>query len=131
MTRSNMSPLARTVVFLSFLAVLATASAQEGYQTAYDNVDVDVIIQNDTLVQTIMKCLVSATDDLCGPENKHVKELLPEMLATACRKCTEKQKHSMTKFFGQISRKHPDIYKQFLEKYDPTGELLGKIKTTA
>nr|QHR83078.1 chemosensory binding protein 2 [Ceracris nigricornis] len=126
-----MSPLARTVLFLSFLAVLAAASAQEGYHTAYDDVDVELIIQNDTLVQTIMKCLVSATDDLCDPGNKHVKELLPEMLATACGKCTDKQKHSMTKFFGQLSRKHPDLFKQFQEKFDPTGELLGKIKTTA
>nr|ATI99852.1 chemosensory protein 13 [Oedaleus asiaticus] len=122
-----MSRVARVVVCLC----LAAASAQEGYQTAYDSVDVDVIIQDDTLVQSIMKCLVSATDDLCGPENKHVKGLLPEMLATGCAKCSEKQKHSMNKFFGHVARKHPDLYKQFLEKYDPTGELLSKIKTTA
>ncbi|XP_049788401.1 ejaculatory bulb-specific protein 3-like [Schistocerca cancellata] len=120
------------LVFLSFLvAAIAPASAQDVYQTAYDNVDVDTIIQDDTLVQSIMKCLVSATDDVCDPANKHVKELLPEMLATGCAKCSEKQKHSMTKYFGHVSRKHPELFKQFLDKYDPAGEQLDKIRIAA
>ncbi|XP_047118415.1 uncharacterized protein LOC124798926 [Schistocerca piceifrons] len=58
--------------------------------------------------------------EICGPE------VLPEIVRTDCAKCTETQHKKIGGFFGEISRRHPDLMKKLLDKYDPSGEYRKK-----
>ncbi|XP_049788120.1 allergen Tha p 1-like [Schistocerca cancellata] len=127
--RHRSPPSAMKLCGLLLLSIVCTAAAAPGetYPSPYEGADADAILQDDAKVESILKCLLSDTDDVCSKEDKQGKDMLPEALATQCAKCTEKQKQGMAKFFAHVSKKFPDMFKQLVAKYDPTGEHLPKF----
>lgn len=51
-----------------------------------------------------------------------ILEIFPEVMATACAKCTPIQKQHVRKTVKAISEKKPAEFKEFRVKYDPKGE---------
>lgn len=49
-------------------------------------------------------------------------ELLPEVIATSCAKCTAIQRQNVRKTVKALTEKRPDEFQQFRTKYDPNGE---------
>lgn len=49
-------------------------------------------------------------------------ELLPEVIATSCGKCSPIQRQNVRKTVKALSEKKPEEFTQFRAKYDPKGE---------
>ncbi|KAH9642540.1 hypothetical protein HF086_008950 [Spodoptera exigua] len=76
------------------IAVFALAAPLVlGYDEKYDKLDVDKIL-----------------------------ELLPEVISTACAKCSAIQRQNVRKTVKALSEKKPDDFAQFRTKFDPKGE---------
>nr|BCX55333.1 chemosensory protein 1 [Plautia stali] len=117
-------------VILACLLFVGLALAKpDGYTTKYDNVDLDEILNNDRLYKKYFDCL--ANKGPCTPDGKELKEIIPDALKTACKKCNEKQKKGVEKVFRfalENKRKDYDV----LEKiYDPEGIYRKKYQAEA
>lgn len=77
------------VVLVTIFSVLGDNSG-ETYPVKYDNVDVDEILNNPRLRKQYIGC-VEGTGPCITAEAKFLKDVLPEVLVTKCKKCTEKQ----------------------------------------
>ncbi|KAL0820545.1 hypothetical protein ABMA28_006396 [Loxostege sticticalis] len=104
---------------LIFCAVLAAmAPLVLCYDEKYDKIDVDKIIGDDAMFTGYLNCLLDKGP--CDLENStDFRKLLPEVIATACAKCTPIQRQSVRKTVKAITEKKPDEFKEFINKYDP------------
>nr|WPA71052.1 chemosensory protein protein 3 [Diaphania glauculalis] len=88
------------------------------YDEKYDKIDVDKILGDDAVFTGYLNCLLDKGP--CDLENsKEFRDLLPEVIATACAKCTPIQRKSVRKTVKAITEKKPDEFKEFINKYDP------------
>ncbi|XP_012549936.3 allergen Tha p 1 [Bombyx mori] len=91
------------------------------YDEKYDKIDVDKILSDDKLFTDYINCMLDKGP--CEVEySSEFKELLPEVIATSCAKCTPIQKTGLRKTVKALSVKRPDDFSQFRAKYDPKGE---------
>lgn len=44
------------------------------------------------------------------------------MIATSCEKCSKKQKHMTRKIIDHMKEHKPNVWREFLELYDPDNE---------
>nr|QEI46803.1 chemosensory protein 5 [Galleria mellonella] len=102
------------------LCLLGAAIAQEKYDSIDDNFDISEVLGNDRLLQAYSRCLLNKGP--CTPEIKKVKERIPEILETRCAKCTDKQKKMGKQLVQEVKKTHPEIWKEFVAKYDPNGK---------
>lgn len=51
-----------------------------------------------------------------------ISEVIPEALQTTCGKCTPKQKELIRQVIRGIMEKHPDSWKELIEKFDKDGK---------
>lgn len=56
-----------------------------------------------------------------------LSELLPEVIATACEKCSDVQKLNVRKSVKALQERKPAEFKEFREKFDPKGEYEEKF----
>ncbi|XP_049762370.1 allergen Tha p 1-like [Schistocerca cancellata] len=116
----------RHVALLLCASLVLNAAAEEKYRPTFDSLDLKEVLSDETRVQDAMRCLLEEGDSACRPAAKALKEVLPEIVRTDCAKCTETQHKKIGGFFGEISRRHPDLMKKLLDKYDPSGEYRKK-----
>ena len=57
-----------------------------------------------------------------------ISALLPDALATACSKCSEKQRNGAIKVIKALEKDHPDEWKKLLNKWDPDGKKMESFK---
>ncbi|XP_047000703.1 uncharacterized protein LOC124616439 [Schistocerca americana] len=112
----------RHVALLLCASLAFVAATEEKYAATFDSLDLKEVLSDETRVQDAMRCLLEEGDAACRPAAKALKKVLPEIVRTDCAKCTETQHKKIGGFFGEISRRHPDLMKKLLEKYDPSGE---------
>lgn len=53
--------------------------------------------------------------------------MFPDLVATACAKCTPIQKQHIRKTVKALGKKKPEEFLEFKNKYDPTGEHVTKF----
>ncbi|XP_047000706.1 uncharacterized protein LOC124616444 [Schistocerca americana] len=116
----------RHVALLLCASLALVAAAEEKYPATFDSLDLKELLSDETRVQDAMRCLLEEGDAACRPAGKALKEVLPEIVRTDCAKCTETQHKKIGGFFGEVSRRHPDLMKKLLDKYDPSGEYRKK-----
>ncbi|XP_014253147.1 ejaculatory bulb-specific protein 3-like [Cimex lectularius] len=109
----------KCVVSIFFLSALVVAFAAEKYTTKYDNIDLDVVLNNERLYKKYFQCLTNA--GRCPPDGKELKASLPDALATNCAKCSKKQKEGSEKVINFIVEKKPKDFEKLEELYDPDG----------
>ena len=80
----------RYYVVLLTLALASWACAEEHYSDKYDYTNVKEILANDKLREQYYTCLIGATPCVT-PDAKFLRDHLPEVIVTKCKKCTEKQ----------------------------------------
>ncbi|XP_059060888.1 ejaculatory bulb-specific protein 3-like [Achroia grisella] len=91
------------------------------YDEIFDKVDVDKIINDDTLFTGYIDCMLDKGP--CNLEHSaEFKKLLPEVIATACAKCSPIQRQHVRKTVKALSEKKPDDFKVFRTKFDPKGD---------
>nr|QEI46811.1 chemosensory protein 13 [Galleria mellonella] len=106
-------------VFITVVAMAITIVF--GYDEIFDKVDVDKIINDDSLFTGYIDCMLEK-----GPctleHSEEFKKLLPEVIATACAKCSPIQRQHVRKTVKALSEKKPDDFKIFRSRFDPKGE---------
>ncbi|CAH1640307.1 unnamed protein product [Spodoptera littoralis] len=104
------------------IAVFALAAPLAfGYDEKYDKLDVDKILGDDALFTAYINCMLDKGP--CSVEHSaDFRQLLPEVIATACEKCTPIQRQNVRKTVKALSEKKPDDFVQFRAKFDPKGE---------
>ncbi|XP_047521543.1 ejaculatory bulb-specific protein 3-like [Pieris napi] len=113
-------------MFLFIISFLMLSPGIFGYDEKYDSVDVDKIISDDAVFLAYINCFLDK-----GPCDKEYaqdyREMLPEVIATACGKCTEIQKKKLRKFITVIFEKKAALAAELQAKYDPERKFKDKI----
>nr|AXF48719.1 chemosensory protein CSP23 [Lobesia botrana] len=87
------------------------------YSSKYDDFDIQPILDNDRIMLSYTKCFLDQGP--CTPDAKDFKKVIPEALETTCGKCTPKQRKLIKQVIQAIMDKHPEAWKQLIQKYDP------------
>ncbi|XP_022188885.1 ejaculatory bulb-specific protein 3 isoform X2 [Nilaparvata lugens] len=115
------------LVFVSMSAMVYRCRADEpSYPTSWDNVNIDEVLGNERLVQNYAKCLLEKGS--CSPEGTELKKAIPDALKTGCTKCSDKQKAGAQKVIKWLVQKKPELWKEVVDKYDPSGEYTKKYE---
>ncbi|XP_055325368.1 ejaculatory bulb-specific protein 3-like [Sitodiplosis mosellana] len=102
----------------------ANEPKKEGYETKYDNIDLDELLKNDRLRKNYVKCLLN--EGPCTPDAQELKSSLPDAIATNCSKCTEKQRSGSEKVTHYLIDNQPEEWDQLAVIYDKDGEYKRK-----
>ncbi|CAB3231664.1 unnamed protein product [Arctia plantaginis] len=111
-----------TEMIALFVAVFAFVTPFTlGYDEIYDKLDVDKILADDALFTSYINCLLDKGE--CSVEHSaDFRKLIPEVIATACAKCTDIQKTNVRKTVKALTEKRPTEFDQFRAKFDPKSE---------
>lgn len=109
----------KTVLFLfsCILQLVLSATQREYYDKRYDYYDTDHLIQNPRLLKKYLDCFLDKGP--CTPIGRLFKQVLPEVITTACAKCTTSQKRFSRKTFDAFNRYFPESVAELRQKLDP------------
>lgn len=57
----------------------------------------------------------------------YLSEIIPEVIETACGKCSEIQKANVRKSVKALQDRKPSEFQEFRKKYDPKGDHIHKF----
>ncbi|RZF35332.1 hypothetical protein LSTR_LSTR003772 [Laodelphax striatellus] len=124
-----MSSVKLVVAVVALFCVSAVlAKPADKYTTKYDNIDLDEVLSNQRLFDSYFKCLMGGK---CTPDGQELRDALPDALATACQKCSEKQREGTEKVMKFLIEKKPTEFAELEKKYDPQGSYRQKYKAEA
>nr|QKN21231.1 chemosensory protein [Zeugodacus cucurbitae] len=92
---------------------------QPAYDTKFDNIDLDEVLNQERLLRNYIKCLENTGP--CTPDSKMLKEILPDAISTDCAKCSEKQKLGSAKVTHFLIDNRPEDWARLEQIYDPSG----------
>ncbi|XP_063626309.1 ejaculatory bulb-specific protein 3-like [Cydia splendana] len=96
------------------------------YDAKYDSIDVDKVLADETQFTAYINCMLDKGP--CTVEHSaDFRKLLPEVVATACEKCSDLQKANMRKSVKALQERKPTDFVEFRAKYDPKGEYEQKF----
>lgn len=114
------------VVFLTISQLIFAADPPGGYyQTKYDSLDVEEILNNKRLVIHYVNCLLDR--GACPPQGADLKRILPEALETNCLRCTEKQRDVIVRTIRRLRTEYPILWSELVSEYDPDGEYFVRF----
>lgn len=132
------------LVVISQIFIVNNAKSQ-GYETKYDDIDLDELLKNDRLRHNYIKCLLSEgilTPNInktrqkfnnkkkhlgpCSPDGQELKVALPDAIQSECSKCSEKQKSGADQVTHFLIDNKPDEWQKLADKYDKNGEYKEK-----
>ncbi|GBP07811.1 Ejaculatory bulb-specific protein 3 [Eumeta japonica] len=115
---STMNGFTTAIAFVTFAQLVLC------YDEKYDKIDVDKIIEDDALFDAYIDCMLDKGP--CTAEHSpEFRKLLPEVVATACAKCSPIQKSHVRKTVMALQNKRPVKFQEFTAKYDPNGEYVA------
>ncbi|KAG7301653.1 hypothetical protein JYU34_014627 [Plutella xylostella] len=91
------------------------------YDSRYDYLDVDAILDSKRLVRNYVDCLIAIKP--CTPEGKALKRILPEALRTKCIRCTDRQKRTAVKVIKRLKYEYPSEWAKLSCRWDPSGDF--------
>ena len=106
--------------YVTLLAVLLTSvlvlvfAEEEQYTSKYDDIDVHAILANSKLRNQYLKCYLE-TGPCVTADAKYFKARFPEIIATRCKKCTDKQLQFLDAVTAWYQENEPDTWKQVIE----------------
>nr|APB88070.1 putative chemosensory protein 7 [Lygus lineolaris] len=99
---------------------------QEFYEKVFEEVDPDFILDNERILTSYLKCFYSEIE--CNAHAEVMKKSIPDVLATVCGRCSDKQKGIFKYSLNKFVPAHPKDWERILSIYDPTGEAWPKVK---
>ncbi|KAB0804918.1 hypothetical protein PPYR_01888 [Photinus pyralis] len=90
---------------------------EEHYPTKYDSIDFMEVLENDRLIILYLQCILS--EGPCPPLGRLMKEILPEAVATNCRKCSSIQKRLIRMSSVVLRERFPEYWEKLSDKFDP------------
>ncbi|CAH0401221.1 unnamed protein product [Chilo suppressalis] len=117
----------RFVTMAIFVMLASVAQQVMCYDEKYDKMEVDKIIANDELFNSYLNCWLDKGP--CDKENAaEMKTLMPEVISTACGKCTPVQKKNIKKLIqGLTTKQRAHQLKELMLKYDPKREYFANF----
>lgn len=130
-----------TAAILALFAVISS-STTAGYESKYDNIDLDEVLTNERLLKNYVNCLMS--EGPCSPDGQELKSInlhqiiykinliisipdtLPDAIQTECSMCSEKQKQGADKVTHFLIDNKPDEWERLAKVYDQNGEYKMK-----
>ncbi|KAI5709721.1 hypothetical protein M8J76_004528 [Diaphorina citri] len=93
-----------------------------------DNFDVDSVLNNGRVLKNYVKCVLNMGP--CTAEGREMKRVLPDVLKTACGKCSEQHKERLRKVLLKLKNdpKLKEDYNKIIEKYDPKKEYVANLE---
>ncbi|KAJ3647309.1 hypothetical protein Zmor_019193 [Zophobas morio] len=119
-----MIPIISVIVGITTVA----AAPADHYQSRYDHLDIESILNNRRMVNYYAACLLSQGP--CPPQGLDLKKVLPEALATNCIKCTEKQKAAAYRSIKRLKKEYPKIWAQLAVEWDPDNVYVRKFEAS-
>uniref|UniRef100_R4FKV6 Putative insect pheromone-binding family n=1 Tax=Rhodnius prolixus TaxID=13249 RepID=R4FKV6_RHOPR len=101
-------------------ALVACSLAADRYNTKYDHLDLDQILNNERIYKKYLECLIRRGK--CTPDARDLRDALPDALQNECTKCTLKQKLGSEKVIKFLLKKKPNDFHLLEKTYDPNGE---------
>ncbi|GLV39844.1 Ejaculatory bulb protein III [Carabus blaptoides fortunei] len=110
-------------------AALALTITEDGYyDTRYNHLDIERILNNKRLVTYYAMCLIGTGP--CTPQGTEFKRILPEALKSNCARCTEKQQVTAYLAIRRLKKEYPKIWSELQGEWDPTGEYVSTFVNT-
>nr|QGH51248.1 putative chemosensory protein 5 [Conopomorpha sinensis] len=106
----------KLIPVLLSLMLATLVHCAEFYSSKYDNFDIQPLLSNDRILVGYTKCFLDRGP--CTPDSKAFKAVIPEALETKCGKCSPKQKELIKTVITVLRERHPDSWKELLDKYD-------------
>ncbi|KAK4885672.1 hypothetical protein RN001_001943 [Aquatica leii] len=113
---------------MSTITVYAADPPGGYYQSKYDSLDVENVLNNKRLVNYYANCLLNRGP--CPPQGADLKRILPEALETNCLRCTEKQKDVALRTIKRLRTEYPIVWSELVSVYDPNAEYFIRLIKT-
>ncbi|KAK5647411.1 hypothetical protein RI129_002303 [Pyrocoelia pectoralis] len=117
-----------SVLVLICVSVVIAAPPSK-YTNKYDNVNVDMILQNDRVLNNYIKCLME--EGPCTAEGRELRKTLPDALSSGCSKCNDRQKETSEKVIRHLMAKRKRDWDRLTRKYDPKGDYKRRYEESA
>nr|ACZ58022.1 chemosensory protein 4 [Adelphocoris lineolatus] len=120
------------IILSAFLVAMACSLAtcemteEEFYTKVFEEVDPDFILDNERILTSYLKCFYNEIE--CNAHAEVVKKSIPDVLATVCGRCSDKQKSIFKYSLNKFIPAHPKDWEKILSIYDPSGEAWPKVK---
>ena len=99
--------------------LLGEVNSEDKYTTKYDDIDINVVLNNERLLRGYVNCLLDRGS--CTPDAAELKKNLPDALAHGCSACSEKQKEIADKLSQFLIDNKEEEWSLLEAKYDPSG----------
>nr|UDM59707.1 putative chemosensory protein 14 [Corcyra cephalonica] len=116
----------KCIIILLMLAFVAISNARM-YSSRHDNMDIETLVRNPGYMKTSVGCYLDR--NMCGKTTATLKKAIPEIVQTACAKCTPTQKHILRRYIEELKKKLPRDYQSFRHKFDPNGTKFDELET--
>ncbi|XP_020289355.1 ejaculatory bulb-specific protein 3-like [Pseudomyrmex gracilis] len=110
------------VVLLFVFSGFVSGTEEEFYSDTYDNVDIDAILGNERLVKQYMNCILDKGS--CTADGRSLRRILPDALATTCKKCNQRQREIARKIGNYLKTNRPEEWAEFVRKFDPNNQYI-------
>ncbi|KOB75937.1 Chemosensory protein 15 [Operophtera brumata] len=115
------------VLIFSYLFLSIVLADEKSYDRRYDYFEVDYFVNNPRLLKKYLDCFLDQGP--CTPIGRVFKKVLPEVIRTACEKCTPLQKKFTKKAFDAFKMSLPESHAELKMKYDPRNMYYDAFET--
>ncbi|KAK5647406.1 hypothetical protein RI129_002298 [Pyrocoelia pectoralis] len=116
-----------SLIYIIQCLICFTYCDEEIYTTRYDSIDFKEVLANDRLILLHLHCLLK--EGPCPPLGRLLKEILPEAVATSCKKCSNVQKSLVRMSSRVLKERFPEYWEKLSNKYDPERKYLEAFDT--
>ncbi|VVC97638.1 unnamed protein product [Leptidea sinapis] len=115
----------KIIIFLAVSFGVVFADDIVYHITANDDFDMKALVKDEAKLKALTQCYLD--EGPCTEVAQSYKVLLQDVFNESCRRCNPKQKYLVNTYLKGLQKSNPEYYDKFVQKYDPSGQLLGKL----
>ncbi|XP_026763032.1 ejaculatory bulb-specific protein 3 [Galleria mellonella] len=113
--------------FWILILAFATIAGARLYSSKHDNMDIDTLVRNPRYMKMSVGCYLDRNS--CTKKTATLKQAIPDIVQTACAKCTHTQKYILRRYLEELKKNLPSDYQAFRRKYDPEGTTFDALES--
>lgn len=113
--------------FIILLIISCVLTQEKFYDRRYDYYDIDQFVENPRLLKKYLDCFLDRGP--CTPVGRVFRAVLPEIVRTACSKCSPSQKRFARRTFEAFQRYSPESHSELKKKLDPQNKYFTAFET--
>ncbi|XP_053614222.1 allergen Tha p 1-like [Plodia interpunctella] len=114
------------LILLLALPISFVLAQDETYNTRYDSLKLQEVLQNRRLTMSYVKCILDK--GRCTAEGRELKSHISEALQNGCAKCTGAQFKGAKQVIKHLINHEPKSWKELVKKYDPERVYMQKYE---